>query len=100
VEEKILTLHPEGKQGVNISKDKYDTIRKAILSILEEQEETLFKDLPAAVDRKLEASFDSSTTWYVTTVKLDQEARGLIVRIPKSNPQRLRLAVLISSSRV
>ena len=27
----IRTLHPEKKQGVNISKEKYEIIRKAIL---------------------------------------------------------------------
>jgi hypothetical protein len=93
VEEKILTLHPDGKQGVNISKEKYETIRQAILSIIEEQKETLFKDLPAEVERKLEKDFDGSISWYVTTVKLDLEARGLIFRVPKSSPQRLRLAL-------
>lgn len=91
MEEKVLTLHPQGKKGVNISKQKYETIRQAILSILEEQEEILFKDLPAAVDRKLEGDFDGSISWYVTTVKLDLEARGLVIRIPKSSPQRLHL---------
>ena len=93
MEEKILTLHPDGKQGVNISKEKYETIRQAILSIIEEQKETLFKDLPAEVERKLEKDFDGSISWYVTTVKLDLEARGLIFRVPKSSPQRLRLAL-------
>jgi len=42
VEEKILTLHPEGKQGVNISKDRYERIRQAILSILAEEKGILF----------------------------------------------------------
>jgi len=40
----------------------------------------------------LQSSFDGSISWYVTTVKLDAEARGLIQRVPKSRPQRLRLA--------
>ena len=93
MEEKILTLHPDGKQGVNISKEKYETIRQAILSILGEQGETFFKDLPAGVEPKLERDFDGSISWYVITVKLDLEARGLIIRVPKSSPQRLRLAL-------
>ena len=93
MEEKILTLHPDGKQGVNISKEKYETIRQAILTILGDQGETLFKDLPAEVEQKLERGFDGSISWYVTTVKLDLEARGLITRVPKSSPQRLRLAL-------
>jgi hypothetical protein len=91
VEKRVLTLHPEGKQGVNISKQKYEIIRQTILSILEDQEEILFKDLPAEVDRKLEGGFDGSISWYVTTVKLDMKARGSVVRVPKSSPQRLRL---------
>ena len=34
MEEKILTLHPQGKKGVNISKAKYETMRKTILELL------------------------------------------------------------------
>ncbi len=91
MEEKILTRHPENKQGVNISKKKYDAIRQAIIDVLNDQQEINFKELPGAVDQKLGGQFDGSITWYVTTVKLDLEARGLIERVPKSNPQRLRL---------
>ena len=29
--DKIMTLHPEGKQGVNIDKAKYDVIKAAII---------------------------------------------------------------------
>ena len=92
MEERILTLHPEGKQGVNISKEKYDVIRQTILSILDEEGEVLFKELPAKVGQKLGGSFEGSVSWYVTSVKLDLEARGLIQRVAKSSPQRLRLA--------
>jgi len=92
VEERILTLHPEGKQGVNISKQKYDVIQQAILAILGEQGEVFFKDLAAEVEHRLEGNFVGSISWYVTSVKLDLEARGVIKRISKSSPQRLRLA--------
>lgn len=90
--EKIKTLHPEGKQGVNISRAKYDTIRAAVLNVVEDQGEILFKHLPTAVEAELEEPFDGSLTWYITTIKLDLEARGLIERVPGSSPQRLRLA--------
>ena len=30
--------------------------------------------------------------WYVTTVKLDLEARGQLKRVPKSRPQRVKLS--------
>ena len=92
MEEKILTRHPENKQGVNISKKKYDAIRQAILDVLDEQQEIFFQELPADVDQKLGRNFDGSVSWYVTTVKLDLEARRFIERVPKSSPQRLRLA--------
>ena len=89
--EKILTLHPEGKSGVNISKQKYDTVRASILDAVHAHGETTFKDLTENVRRKLEGKFDGSIPWYVTSVKLDLEARGLIERVPNSSPQRLRL---------
>jgi len=34
MDEKILTKHPLGKSGKNIDRDKYDTLKKAILSAL------------------------------------------------------------------
>ncbi len=33
-EEKIMTLHPQGKQGVNISKAKYDQVREVVLKVI------------------------------------------------------------------
>lgn len=89
--EKILTLHPQGKQGVNIDKAKYDTMRNAIVGTLGEQPELTFTELNNAVGAKLEGNFDGSIGWYYTTVKLDLEARGVIKRVPGSQPQRLRL---------
>ncbi len=89
--ERILTLHPEGKQGVNIEKYKYDLIKEAILISIKERGTILFQELPAAVETSLEEPFEGSIPWYTTTVKLDLEARGLIERIPGRSPQELRL---------
>ncbi len=86
-----MTLHPDGKQGVNISRAKYDAIRAALLSAAGNQGEIRFKDLPAAVEAALEKPFEGSLSWYVTTVKLDLEARDLLERVPGSRPQRIRL---------
>jgi hypothetical protein len=91
LEEKILTLHPEGKAGVNISKAKYDQIRKAILGAIRAHREISFKELPGEVESRLAGGFEGSIGWYVTTVKLDLEARGEIERVPGKSPQRLRL---------
>lgn len=90
--ERILTLHPAGKQGVNIDRAKYDLIRQAILDSLAQRGEIPFGELDAAVAAGLAAPFDGSIGWYTTTVKLDLEARGLIERVPGRSPQVLRLA--------
>jgi regulator of RNase E activity RraA len=88
--ERIMTLHPEGKEGVNIEKQKYDIIKEAILDSIGQHGEIAFRDLPAAVEANLPNTFDGSIGWYTTTVKLDLEARGLIERIPGRSPQMLR----------
>jgi uncharacterized protein DUF6958 len=87
----IRTLHPEKKQGVKISKEKYEIIRKAILCVLETQKEITFMNLSRAVEKEVNGNFEGSVTWYVTTVKLDLEARGQIKRVTNSRPQLVKL---------
>ncbi len=88
----IKTLHPEKKQGVNISRDKYELIRKNIMSVLRANKEMTFMKLSRAVEKEVRGKFDGSVMWYVTTIKLDLEARGEIKRVPNSRPQLVRLA--------
>jgi hypothetical protein len=88
--EKILTLHPENnKEGVNIDRIKYEAVKSAILDAIDRHGEISFQNLMQTVESQL-PDFDGSIPWYVTSVKLDLEARGLIERIPKSSPQRIR----------
>lgn len=87
----IHTLHPDKKQGVNISREKYELIHKAILTTLRQQKEMTFMKLVGAVEKDVRGKFDGSVAWYVTTVKLDMEARGEIKRVPNSRPQLVRL---------
>jgi hypothetical protein len=88
----IRTLHPEKKQGVNISKQKYEIIRNAILCVLQTHKEITFMNLSRAVEKEVNGNFEGSVTWYVTTVKLDLEARGKVKRVPNSRPQLVKLA--------
>ena len=87
----IRTLHPDKKQGVNIDRKKYEIIRKAILSTLHTQKEMTFKNLSCEVEKEVNGNFEGSVMWYVTTVKLDLEARGEVKRVPNSRPQLVKL---------
>jgi hypothetical protein len=93
MEDKIITLHPEeGKSGVNISRAKYDLMRETIIGALSEHHEMTFSELGAEVASRLDGRFDGSISWYYTSVKLDLEARGIVKRVGKGSPQRIRLA--------
>ena len=87
----IRTLHPQKKQGVKISKEKYDVIHKAIIGALRTKKEMTFMALSRAVEKQLGDKFEGSVMWYVTTVKLDLEARGEVKRVVNSRPQLVRL---------
>ena len=88
----IRTLNPKKKLGVNISREKYEIIREAILCTLRTEKELSFMNLSRAVEKQVGNNFDGSVMWYVTTVKLDLEARGAIKRVPNSRPQLVRLS--------
>jgi hypothetical protein len=88
-EEKILTKHPQGKSGKNISKATYDLFENAILSILKDNELT-HTELFEVLNKKLVGKFSGNISWYGETMKLDMEARKLIERT-SSKPQKYRL---------
>lgn len=88
-----MTLHPQGKKGVNIHKHKYEQVRSMLVAIMQEhQGEMSFEELSdIAAQKLLEDAFDGKPLWYIVSVKLDLEARGIFTRIPKTSPHRLRL---------
>jgi hypothetical protein len=88
-EEKILTKHPLGKSGKNISRQKYDTLKEAILSALQDTELT-HTELFNHLNKRLKGKVAGNISWYGETVKLDLEARKIIERTP-STPQKYRL---------
>lgn len=47
--------------------------------------------LARAVEKEVRGTFEGSVTWYVTTVKLDMEARGEVKRVLNSRPQLVKL---------
>ncbi|MCI0390025.1 MAG: hypothetical protein MOB07_14845 [Acidobacteria bacterium] len=88
-EEKILTKHPLGKSGRNITKQNYETLKEAILSALQNSELT-HTELFNQLNKSLKGKFSGNISWYGETVKLDLEARNIIERTA-SKPQKYRL---------
>lgn len=91
--ETILTQHPDpGKQGVNISKEKYEVISGAIHAYLNDVESASLKAITSAVKEQVGHTFEGSVGWYVTTVKLDLESRGALVCDRSKSPHAHYLA--------
>ncbi len=91
MDDRILTLHPEGKEGVNILRSKYELVKEHMIDIIALNGEISFMELNQALEQRLKDKLDGSISWYVTTIKLDLEARNIVKRIPKRRPQMLVL---------
>ena len=87
--EKIQTKHPLEKQGKNISREQYETMKAAILSALRSKELT-HTELFDHLQKKLKNQFSGNINWYGETVKLDLEARKIIERT-SAKPPKYRL---------
>ena len=92
MEEKIKTLHPEGKQGVNISAEKYNQVKTKLIDIIQREGQISYQSLNKVAKKELSGTFQGSIPWYVVTVKLDLEARGIIERLPGKGPHILKIA--------
>ncbi len=89
-EDKVLTLHPQGKKGRSIDRQKYDMTRQAILDCLEKTDMTQ-DELVRGVVERLENKFEGSKGWYMESVKLDLEARKVIERYKAKPRDRYRI---------
>jgi hypothetical protein len=76
-EQRILTKHPHGKSGKNITKQNYETLKKAILSMLRNKELTHTEPFDR-LEKRLRFTSSGNISWYGETVKLDLEARKII----------------------
>jgi hypothetical protein len=89
--EKIQTLHPSGKNGVRIDLHKYELLRDFIIDLLQKEGILTYEYVNNTAIKELSDSFEGSIPWYVVTVKLDLEARGIVKRIPKTSPHQIAL---------
>lgn len=78
-EDKFLTMHPAGKKGVRIDRPIYDLARHTILGCLEKGDRT-HNELVECVEERLYVRIEGSIRWYMGSVKLDLESRGVIER--------------------
>lgn len=83
--QKFLTWHPQGKTGCYISKIDYDVVRDFVLSSLSSGEMKLV-DLIALGEQQLDGLIEDNIAWHILVVKLDLEARGIIVSFSKFAP--------------
>jgi hypothetical protein len=81
MDDKILTLHPQGKKGVHIDRAKYETMKKTLLQLLGKKGLT-HRELTDAAVKALKGKFEGSIPWYMEATKLDLEARKVIERVP------------------
>lgn len=89
--DKIETLHPAGKKGVNILRRRYELVRGFIEQTVRERGPLTYQRLDELANEALTDKLDGSVSWYVVTVKLDLEARGVLERVPKTSPHQVRL---------
>ena len=91
MEEKILTKHPQGKRGFRISKNKYETIRRAIRESLRGKGDLTHTELTRSIQENPAVKLQGYLEWYVEVVKLDLEARKEIERVSNVKPPVYRL---------
>jgi hypothetical protein len=94
METKIQLKHPAGKKAVSISTDKYELLKKQITDFLSEKTQGTFSDISKSIAQKFKEKkirFEGSLNWYLEWVKLDLEAQQVIIRVPKTSPQKYSL---------
>lgn len=80
---KIQLQHPQGKKAVAIEENKYNLLKFAILNVLKRTPNLKHNELLKAVEETLKSdkqSFEGSVGWYAEWVKLDLEAKKIIIR--------------------
>lgn len=95
MDQKIQLLHPAGKKAVSIHKDKYDVLKKVVLSSLKTKGELTHSEMMDFITddfRKNKIKFEGSLEWYLEWVKLDLEARKEIRRVDDKSPVRFIIA--------
>ena len=79
--QKVECLNPNTGGKMNIDKEIYDKISKAIYHTLKEKKQLTYSEIVEGIHdcfKKQKTKFDRSVGWYAVTVKHDMHARGII----------------------
>ena len=92
--DKIQLLHPT-KSAIKLDLFKYILFKHFILRTLKNEGPLTFTQLQKFAVEELNQQIKGSIPWYLVSVKLDLEARGLIARIPKTKPTKVELVSFV-----
>lgn len=91
-DDRVMMLNPNtGREDRTIAAAMYEPVRAAVLTAVGNEDGLGFADLSDRVEALTDPALweSASVGWYTTTVKLDLEARGLLMRA--GSPQKLHL---------
>ncbi len=95
METKIQLKHPGGKKAISMRRDKYETLRTALLEHLKSNGESTHSEIWQTIEenfKKNKIKFEGSIQWHLEWVKLDLEANKMIGRVPGTSPQKFAIA--------
>ena len=87
----LLSTVLEPMQGAAILIQRYNLIKKFILTILEEEGPCSYNYINYFISDKLFALFDGQVSRYVDLVKIDLEEKRIIERVPNSKIHKIRI---------
>jgi hypothetical protein len=85
--------HPAGKKAVSMDREKYEMMKKAVLSVLKSKGELTHTDLLHEVNtyfKEHTIKFTGAVGWNMEWVKLDLEARKQIMRSKGDSPAKFK----------
>ncbi len=84
---KIQLEHPQGKQAVRMDKAKYELLKGSLLRSLSGDAKLSHTEILNFIKADLVSrgiEFKGSLQWYLQSVKMDLEAKGIILREGRS----------------
>lgn len=84
------------KKTVAMDKDKFDMLKKSLITSLKSRKEAAFKQVLADVTEDIEkqkTKFKGSIQWHLAWVQMDMEAKGELKKDKSTSPQKISLVL-------